>query len=282
MKLFTPKSAKHDFTRAQLPHNRREVFWDVLRLHWKDLLLMGLLTLLAALPLHCVGVFQQLQQAQLTQELADAGEELTARLLFLRNTCALWELPCDLLLAVCLSGLLRVIRQYAWLENVYFPHDFPMGIRQNLGQSLLLALLVGIVRFAVQWCAGLAVYQENALLSLALSAPLLLAALLGIPTAAYAAAVLPVYDGGLLKKLRVGMYVFAKQPLKTLAALALCLLPLGLYLLPNVLLCLAARALCSILAPFVMLGWFLFASNRLDAHVYPHSAPELVGRGITE
>ncbi len=284
MKLFAPKAAGRDFTLSQMPHNRREVFWDVLRLHWKSLLLMGLLTFLFTVPLHYVGIFQQLQTAELLEGVEAAAPEdqrmLLGQAAALQNTCALWEIPCLLLTALCLAGLLRVIRQYAWLENVYIRSDFFVGIRQNWGQSLLLALLTGIVSFAVRWCANGAAFQPNDLLSLTMLAPLLIALLCGIPTAAYAAVLLPVYDGSLWKKLRVGMFLLAKNPFRTFGALFLCLIPMALYLLPNLLLQVAARIVYSILTPCVLLGWFLFASTRLDTHIYPKYYPSLVGRGI--
>ncbi len=284
MKLFAPKAAKEDFTHEQMPHNRKEVFVDVLKLHWKDFLLMGLLVLAFSLPIHYVGLFREIRTDMLMAGYEAASEEARLEIIqqvrFLHNTCTLWEIPCLLLLSVCLSGLLRVIRQYGWEENVYFRSDFVVGIRQNVKQSLVLALLVGVVSFLVQWCANASVMQENAFAAMVMSAPLMLAVLCGIPVASYAAAVISVYNSHLLQKLSVGLLLTAKNPVKTLGALLVCVLPLALYLIPGILLHVVVRILYSVLLPMIMLGWFLFASDRLDIHVYPDCYPQLIGRGI--
>ena len=43
--------AKDNYTHDMLPSNRREVFFDVVKLQWRALLLLGILVLLFAMPL---------------------------------------------------------------------------------------------------------------------------------------------------------------------------------------------------------------------------------------
>ena len=45
------KVAKTDFSEQNLPHNRKEVFFDCVKLYWQKLLLLGLIMLACAVPL---------------------------------------------------------------------------------------------------------------------------------------------------------------------------------------------------------------------------------------
>ena len=46
MKIFKIKPSKTDYLDSMLPTNRKEVFFDVFKLHWKTLLLLGIIVLI--------------------------------------------------------------------------------------------------------------------------------------------------------------------------------------------------------------------------------------------
>jgi len=66
--LFKPKTAKKDFEKAMLPQNRRQVFLDVVSLHWGKLFLLGLLCFPFSLPLHIVTVLQDIYALRILQQ----------------------------------------------------------------------------------------------------------------------------------------------------------------------------------------------------------------------
>ena len=65
--------AKSDFTFAQLPHTRREVFFDCLKLRFGTIVLCGLMLLLFALPLLSVYAVRDVVLLSVYRSLADGA-----------------------------------------------------------------------------------------------------------------------------------------------------------------------------------------------------------------
>ncbi len=280
------KSASKDYTVDMLPHNRREVFFDILKLHWGKFLAYGLLVLVFSLPLHILLVIENLTAAGLAESANGLAQEqleqLYLQIMSLSNTVAFAKIPCLLLLSVCIAGLVRIIRQYSWGENVFFSADFSQGIRQNGGQMALLAFAVGAVNWISVYAYNTSTVLDSDIASSVLLIPVGLAIFAGIPTAAYAVVQISVYSNRFGRNLLIGLVVAAKSYGKTLLAIVCCLLPFGLQLLPNLLAQIVGCVLGSMTAPYIFLAWFLFASNQLDRCINADQFPELVGRGTVQ
>lgn len=122
------KIASRDFTENMMPQTRKEVFFDVLKLHWFDLLKLGLVLLVAFLPVLIMVVTNDAYEAKLMAEVGEnasqqALQEIRSTVIFFRNTSAFICIPFYMLFAVVLSGSLRLTRQYAWEEVVFFWRD---------------------------------------------------------------------------------------------------------------------------------------------------------------
>ena len=59
------KKASKDFERSMLPQTRRAVFFDVLKLQWRKLLLASFILLVSALPLLLIAIFHVLNLREL-------------------------------------------------------------------------------------------------------------------------------------------------------------------------------------------------------------------------
>lgn len=270
--ILKPKAAAQDCTEASLPATRRAVFGDVLKLQFFKLALCGLITLAAALPIFLVtmveeiyrlSLTQQVQQGELAQELAALYSPLS------RSMSAVLQIPLLLLLAVALAGIGRIVKLLAWEEPVLFWSDLRRGLQQNLRQMLVLAALTGIIRFACAYAAGQGFWL-----------PGLLALLFLAPPAAYMAAGICVYDISLSQQFRYALILYARRPLATLAACAVCAVPFLFQYLPNLSARMIAGLLDGFLIPVVMLGWFCFCFAQMDRFINPSRYPDLVGRGL--
>ena len=82
--------------------------------------------------------------------------------------------------------------------------------------------------------------------------------------------------------LHMSFLVFAEAPLKTLGALLCCMAPFGILLISNLTVMIAGRILLSLLLPVILLGWFLFAMNRLDEVVNSRLHPQIMGKGLVK
>ncbi len=277
------KASKTEYVAAMLPHTRKEVFWDVLKMHWKDLLSGGFVILLFSLPLHFFAIYEDIARAGLQQKLENASAEQQQQILYqmlsLNNTRALWDVLGFLILALGISGMIRVIRQYAWEENVYFAADFPRGIRQNGKQTLALGLLVGVFHALTVYACNLAAVTPSKAMAVILMLPVCAVIFLGIPAAGYALVAISLYENAFIRNLKLGLAMTAKTAGKTLLVLLCCMAPYAVQWIPNMYCHVIGRIIGSLLIPFVMLGWYLFTLEQYDRLVNRDRFPELVGKG---
>ncbi len=278
------KIAKTEYTESMLPHNRREVFFDILKLNWKSFLLYGLIMLLCSLPLMITEIFKWIISNEILKAMATAqGEELTA-LAYERagmlNMFVLIEAICILLIFIYLAGFITVIRQYAWEECVFFSSDFAKGLKANLAQMLPLGVL-----FSVSYAFGFITYnlaqlESDVMRSLLMMLPFDAFLLFVVPITAYGICSIPIYQNGFGKVIFSSLRLYFVSPFKTLLALICCLCPFAPLLIPNFTCMVICGALIAMLLPWIILAFTLFSYNQFDKFINAEQFPELVGRGV--
>lgn len=271
-----------DYTPDMLPANRKEVFFDVVKLHFWDLIKLGLVLLFFAMPLHLLaigediltaGIYAQVQDATVQQQ---QGGYITIMIVkVLRAAISTVLSP---FLSVGLAGALRVVRQYGWGENVFLTTDFAKGVRQNWRQIAGLEFLLGMIYTLSLLAQQLAQISVGAVAWL-LHIPMAAFVLVILPVAGYATAAIPVYSTGSLRHFHAGAQIYIKKPFPTLAGV---LAAMAIYLplmIPNLYVHILGRVLASLLTPIALLGWCLFCYNNQDKYINPTQHPELIGRG---
>ncbi len=280
-----------------LPKNRKEVFFDVMKLNFGKMLMFGCIMLFFAFPIHALAIAEDFYRDALNQTIAGVTEvEKIARvylseLLFHILRSAI-NIPFFVLFSVGLAGMARVIRQYAWGENVDFNHDFALGVKQNIKQFVLIGLLAGIVVFILNACLqfndicillklqGVKTIEPNDAYDWISIIPVALSAVFLLPIVGYAQAAGSCYENRLRDNLKIGRVCYFKSTWQTLLACICCLVIFVIQLIPVFWCHLIGRIVASILIPEIMLGWYLFAFGRLDEVVNKKLHPELVGKGM--
>lgn len=278
-----PKTAKKDYTKSMLPKNRRAIFFDVLQLHWQKLLLLGLIGLLFYLPLLLSAVVKDVYISNLYAALAGASDADKAAaghsLVHLDILRSLVNVLFILVYAVAFSGTARVLRQYAWMENVHIPTDFGKGIKDNFGQTAAIGALAGLI---YTLCLGV-YYTASAytipFLSVLAMLPIAISVLVVLPIFAIALVMVPVYSNRLWITLKNAFFIYTRCLLKSLAGLACCLLIWVPAMLPNFYCHVFGSLLGSLLPPIAMLAWTLFCYDLFDKHLNPLVCPELIVKG---
>ncbi len=278
------KTPKNDYTPAMLPQTRKAIFFDVLQLHWKKLLLLGLIGLLLFLPLLLSTVVKDVYIANLYAALTHAGDgEQQAAAQSLVHLNILRSLINTLFLvvyAVAFSGTARVLRQYAWMENVHIPTDLGKGIRDNFGQTAAIAVLAGLIyTLCLTVYHTASAYTSDLMSSLAM-VPIALSVLLVLPVFAIALVMVPVYSNRLWTTLKNAFFVYTRCFFRVMAGLFLCLLIWIPAMLPNFYCHIFGSLFANLLTPMALLGWTLFCYNLFDRHLNPLVCPELIGKGI--
>lgn len=280
--FLKPKPAKQDYVEDMLPQTRKQVFFDVLKLHWGKLLFCGLIILVFLLPLHISAIYQSFYELSVMDSF-DKGnlttEEAYNTLRFTRNLASGVNILLYMLFSVGLAGLARIIKRFAWEEHVKIGGDFFKGIKQNCGQYMLLSLFSGAVVFICSFITDTLNVGTGAAYYVGIAATVLCAVVF-LPLMGYMLVTISVYGIRFSRNIRYALILYGKNILKTLLAAVICFIPFVLQLIPFMGCVIAGRIISSILIPYIMLGWFLFAFNMLDKNINKENYPELVGKGL--
>lgn len=283
MKIFKHEPNKREYTQDMLPHNRREVFFDVLKLQWKSLLYIGALVLVAAIPLIACYVMEQLYSSMMLDQVANienTSEYMSTlnKINVFSSVMAFIKIPFFVLLSVVLAGVARMIRQYAYEECVTFSYDFSEGIKQNCKQSVLLAICISSIGAVSYFAYGMMSNTEG-LMGVMMALPMMLFIVILAPIASVMAVIIPVYNNRFVTNLKWAIYVFVKSPFKVLVS---CLVTSSIFavsLIPNFIAGLLGTAIGYLLLPIAMLGFYLSMFNVLDDLINKDHYPEIVGKG---
>ncbi len=277
------KSSNTDYARNMLPHNRREVFLDVLKLHWGDFLIYGLLMFVVCLPLNIISINKIYAINDLTEAMKlVSGEELMAlagHLSEVKSVYALMQGASFSVIFLYLAGLIRVIRQYAWEENIYFKNDYSNGFKSNWLQMLLLSIVFGILYSFAVICYDWAQETDDMLQSLSMMIPMCLFLFWVIPMMLYAISTVAVYANSFGNVIKTASAMVFAKPLAAIAASCISCAAVLLVYISNVALMVISRILITIFFPIALLAWMLSSFNAFDKHINAEHFPELVGKG---
>lgn len=272
------------FSRDMLPHSRKALWFDVVKLNYIPLISLGLIMFAFSLPMFFNMLVTDFYVAQLSAGVSDVSSEqwmqVQEQIALVRNTSALMDIPGLAVFAIGFAGQMRVIRQYAWGEVVSVFYDFKTGIKQNIKQTVCVAVAAGVLRFLCIYLNNLAELNNNVTAYYASSAFTVVLFLFLIPVGAYMPVCISVYGNTFSQNFLQSFFLYIKAPAKSLLAL-LCSGGILLFMLfPNMTVHIAVALLSTIGGPFLLLGWFLFVYHQLDIYVNKEKHPEIVGKGI--
>lgn len=271
------KVAKTDFSEQNLPHNRKEVFFDCVKLYWQKLLLLGLIMLACAVPLLTVSAVCDTVQQGLSQQFADGVIDKAAyngQVTWLKFVEALIDIPCYVIVCVGLSGTVRVTRQMIWAEPLFFANDFADGIKQNWLTFCLCGFLVSLLNvylaFAESSGGGLPAYL-----------PLGVVTIVVLPTSLWMMAASSVYNIGIGKNITNSFVLYIKTPFVTwlfVALFASVAIPglIGFVALR----CIFLAVFIVVLLPALVMLWQLVCYSYFDKFINKQAYPEIVDKGI--
>ena len=278
------RHAEREFTEFDLPHNRKEVFFDRLKTRFDVFFKLGLMLALFFLPMLAVAVYGDIAKVGLSSDLA-TEEEFAAAIKIFDVTLAVYYIPCLLLVAVGLAGAAKVVRQLIWGEGVFFFADFGSGIKQNYAPFAITFLLGGIVNLFDRFVISLGFEPEFvAYIPLGASVVFL------TPIAMFVLSQTTVYVNGYLQLVKNAFKLF----IKTLAPSLLFVAMIALWFVGGW----ALDLLSSISAAFLIVKYVLavvgiifllptFLTARLlfdmsvfDKYINKKDYPELVDKGL--
>lgn len=265
------KVAKNDFTEDNLPHNRVEMFFDIIKQRYDVLLMIGVMMLFFSLPFLAVEAIGEITYINMLKEGITSSEELYA----LRQTISLINLGPTAVFGFVLSGLMRIVRNLVWGEPIFFRKDFFSGIRQNWIFFVFVFLIIAIIRLLLSYVDGL--IQNDFVRAV----PTVLCLALLLPVGLYVLSATVVYKDGFLAILKNSLKFFVKSaPVCFLFVFVIVgvfyINYIGLLILR---LALSVVAIVAVL-PLYLVGWTLYSHSIFDKMVNSTSYPEYVDKGI--
>lgn len=144
------KSGKGDYTKDDLPTNRWQLFWEMLRTRLSGLCRLNLMYMLIWLPAMIVlmigvtSVFSSL----MTEE-GEIIENASVLLETIIQSTLLFLIPCIGITGIVTPGVAYVTRNWSRDEHAFIWSDFKDAVKANWKQGLLVSLITGFLPIAV-------------------------------------------------------------------------------------------------------------------------------------
>lgn len=179
--FYYGKSGKGDYRKEDLPTNRWQLFWEMLRVRFSALVRLNLMYVVAWLPamlVIMVGVLSLLTGLSATPEEGEAAMSMADMVQGITMTTLLLLVPCITIAGVVTPGVCYVTRNWARDEHAFIWTDFKDAIKENWKQSLVIGLITGFIPLLVYVCWHF--YGQMAAQNALMTIPQVLVLMLGI------------------------------------------------------------------------------------------------------
>lgn len=155
--FYYGKSGKGDFRKEDLPQNRWQLFWAMLRIRFSALCRLNLVNMLVWLPMMLVVmmIFLSWLSGMATAVDADTQEAMAEfanmqqSLIF---TGLLMLIPCIAITGPFSAGAAYVTRNWARDEHAFVWSDFKDAVKANWKQALVISTITSIMPFLIYVC----------------------------------------------------------------------------------------------------------------------------------
>lgn len=274
------KYSDKDFTYSRLPHNRKEMFFDVYKNNFPTILKGGALLLVFALPLLIFMIFMEYGKLGMTSDYYSAEE--------LDQVLRLWDILVNLggilllfLFLVGLAGVLRVFRLLLWQEGIDFLYDFKAGVKENYPTMATISIFMSLLYLAAYFVSVFFQYTWLSFL------PLILFILFLVPTYIWMLLLGNVYVSTPGIYIKNGFFFFSKTIGWSLLGVLLIGWPFFLaYIpLPSGLLTISIKYSIIIVAllfyyPAVILLSSLYSYSKFDQYLNIGQYPDYYRKGL--
>ena len=178
------KSGKGDYRKEDLPKNRWQLFWEMLRIRFAGLMRLNLMYAVAWLPAILVTIFSLFVLVSVLLQVNEAGEvaEITAESLNnaygIISAWLLMLIPCITITGPFTAGVSYVTRNWARDEHAFVWSDFKDAVKANWKQALLVSFITSLMPIILYVCWMF--YGQMAAESPFFVVPQVLATMLGV------------------------------------------------------------------------------------------------------
>ena len=282
------KSGKGDYKKEDLPTNRWQLFWEMLRVRFSGLVRLNLMYVVAWLPTMIVLMMGVLS---IFTGLVDENGEIVANaaelLMSLINSTLLLLIPCITITGVVTPGVAYVTRNWSRDEHAFIWSDFKDAIKENWKQSLLVSFLTSLMPIVVYMCWDF--YGQLALENALMTIPQVLVLMIGLIWSISVTYMHPLIVSYKLKFSGVMrnslLLAIARLPFSVGIRLLHCVpvvIAVGLALVVNPMYCVLGLFLYYLLIGFSLSRFITasFTNGVFDKYINSHIEGAVVNRGL--
>ena len=159
------KSGKGDYQRDDLPRNRWQLFWEMLRIRLAGLFRLNLMTALIFVPLmyvlmvmvntlfaHLVGISEALSNPEMTEAAKALVQDSPQQIYSILFSGLVMAIPAIAITGPVQAGMAYVTRNWARDEHAFIWSDFKDAVKENWKQALGISLITGLVPVIMLVC----------------------------------------------------------------------------------------------------------------------------------
>ena len=280
------KKIKSDLTIEDMPHNRLQVFFDVIKVRWDILLYIGLTLFLFFIPL-IIALFTENIFVSNLYELFVNGNinEETYRInLFQTNLIfTLIESIAILLIALPLSGIIRIYRLLCFYEGIIFFRDLFKGIKDNIKQVVVVFIIDVLLFIATKLSINYLIASGNNdfINTIIFFLPAFLFGILILPISLLHILQVSIYNNKYFENVKNSFVLYFKSGFTSFGVTLLLFSPLFLFFINAIYTPIILLSLYALLfTPLAVLFVFLHANWVFDKYINKSQYPEIFDKGI--
>ena len=259
-----------------LPHNRKEVFFDLLRHRKMTLFALSCFTFMFFIPLAVDLLFFNFLESV---AIANEQEDYLFSLVFYSM---LIMIPCMIIGFLGFAGAFHTAKKLVWQEGTMFASDFFQGIKENWGRAIINGLIFAIILFGfVMGGSYLLIFQkaQPVLVGVGIGALTLFLLILGMMTVLnftqdvyYSNPFIYTLKNsflfiGLLNWRIMVLFIISTGGLIALCCFNMIMMAIGLFLF-------------AILNSVVIVLYTLMSHYAFDKYINAEHYPDMVGKGL--
>ena len=154
--FYYGKSGKGDYRKEDLPKNRWELFWEMLRVRFAALFRLNLMYMVVWLPTMIVllmgGMSIVTGLTDETMQSAEALAEWRTSVQGIISSTLVLLIPCIAITGPCTAGVCYVTRNWARDEHAFVWADFKDAVKDNWKQALAVSVITSFLPAVLYMC----------------------------------------------------------------------------------------------------------------------------------
>lgn len=266
---------KSDFLVTDLPSNRKELFFDILKNQWRNLLLLSLIVMVILLPLV---ILRYYNMVIITNMLNSNNIEDIRNNVF--NSYVAYNVINSFLIVICgvlFGGVLRIYKKLSYNDGFFLGADFIKGVKENFKDFVVIFSVYAFINFLLEILCVNFLLDNNYLYYFFK----VINYLIICPIVLIWVSLSSIYSDKVMVKLKSSYKLYIRYLFKILLVFIILVLPLFFLFIGNSYIQLFLPIGYSILYfPYAYLIFVLFMNYIFDEQINKKNFPDLVGKGM--